>query len=115
MKRILTIALTLLMLSACGAPAEQPISQAELVSPGPETGSVKTAADENGYLIPSSWSEETVNDGSFGYVTKDAGLDLSDDFTVCGGYLVTAERDPEAGTVTFTRRTLTANGTIRAE
>ena len=73
MKRLTAILLSiaLLALCACGAKNERASSAKPTASPPP---TVSAAENEAGYIIPSAWTENSVNDGAWGYVTATAEL-----------------------------------------
>lgn len=69
MKRLTSLILALLwLLSACGAPTES--ASAESVAAESVEPTIYSAA-EDGYVVPESWKEVSVDDGTWGYVTSE--------------------------------------------
>lgn len=105
MKRLTAIGLSLaLLLCACGAPSESaaapsvPASTAAPVAPASE--------NEAGYIIPIDWNEQSINDGTWGYVTAAAelpGEGVCDISHVHAGYLVRKDRDQDTAVTTLTQ------------
>ena len=69
MKRFASLTLALLwLLSACGAPTES--ASAESVAAESVVPTIYSAA-KDGYIVPESWKEVSVDDGTWGYVTSE--------------------------------------------
>ena len=113
MKRISIFLSVILLLTLCGCGEQpEPISGAELVSPAPsEVPAVEIDENAYGYLIPSSWTENSVNDESWGYVTQEAEPGLN--ATRQGDILVAQSYDEEARLPVILRYDLDGNETAR--
>lgn len=101
MKRLTAILLSialLLTLCACGAKNESASSAGPTASAPPE---VSTVENEAGYVIPSAWTETSINDGTWGYVTAAADL-TPGSYTIGSNCLLSREQDPETGVTTLT-------------
>lgn len=105
MKRTLLILLStalLLGLCACGGPeASGSASGGGMPSGSMDVG--PAAENDQGYVIPASWQEDSINDGNYGYVTAAAELGISGDISFQDGSLVTLVRDQETQMTTLTR------------
>ena len=104
MKRFLAVflAAALMALGGCGAPAERASSSASAPSPT----AAPTLETDSGYVIPAAWTEDSINDGTWGYVTQGADLPCGEGFSIEDGYLVSIDRDLDAGETTLVRCTL---------
>lgn len=108
MKRTVLILLCLVLLlglCACG----EPEGSVSMGSDGVQSGSMDMGpASENdqGYVVPANWQEDSIDDGTYGYVTAAAELGLSGNVSFQDGYLVTLVCDQESQMTTLTRYTL---------
>jgi hypothetical protein len=91
MKRFLSLLLVLALLGLCGCGEAAESASMSQVQPAPSLGELTL---EDGYIIPYDWTETSINDGTWGYVT--AGTGLSGDYSIRDGYL-TAEETVEDG------------------
>jgi ABC-type glycerol-3-phosphate transport system substrate-binding protein len=91
MKRLLSLILVLALLGLCGCGEAAESARVSQAQPAPSLGELTI---EDGYIIPSAWTETSINDGTWGYVT--AGTGLSGDYSIQNGYL-TAEETVEDG------------------
>jgi ABC-type glycerol-3-phosphate transport system substrate-binding protein len=103
MKRIVAIILALaLLLCGCGGAAA---SSGAVASTAATEAPISIQETDDGYVVPSAWTEASVNDGTWGYVT--AAADFSGDYTPEGDHLVSSVRDADAGITTITQLALT--------
>lgn len=115
MKRLTAILLSialLLTLCACGAKNESASSAGPTASAPPE---VSTVENEAGYVIPSAWTETSINDGTWGYVTAAAELPTDASYGLQDDYLVAQEVDQETKINTISRCTLNGTELCRVE
>ena len=107
MKRALSVLLSLALLlglCACGVPKES----ADAARQPSHSGSMDVdpaAPNSDGYVIPANWTENSINDGTWGYVTATADLDISGNVSLRDGYLVASVYDQESKNTTLTRYT----------
>lgn len=97
MKRTLSILLSfslLLALVGCSSPG----SSVESVSSAPPAVSVEENAA--GYVVPAAWTELSINDGTWGYVTAASELPSAN---YQDGYLIRQDYDEESQVTTLTR------------
>lgn len=100
MKRTLSILLivsVLLALAGCGGPG----SSAEVVPTAVPVVSVAQTSD--GYIVPAAWTEDSINDGTWGYVTAASELPSAN---YQDGYLIAQDYNDETQYTTLTRYTL---------
>jgi hypothetical protein len=91
MKRFLSLILVLALLGLCGCGEAAESASLSQAQPAPSLGELTL---EDGYIIPAAWTETSINDGTWGYVTASTGL--SGDYSIQNGYL-TAEETVEDG------------------
>lgn len=105
MKRLTAIflsAVLLLALCACGAPDSASASSQEGQSASALSMDI-APAEENaaGYVVPAAWTESSINDGTWGYVTAAAELPADNGYRLQSGYLVSQETDQETNIITI--------------
>lgn len=102
MKRTLSILLivsVLLALTGCGGPGSS-VESAPSAAPA-----VSASENASGYVVPANWTENSVNDGTWGYVTAAADLDIPGNVSLLDGLLVAQVYDQESQNTTLARYT----------
>ena len=102
MRRLLAVLLAVslvLAMAGCGGTEES----AHSAAPAPASAPEIPAETEGGYVIPTAWTEDSINDGTWGYVTQGAELPCGDGFSIENGYLVSQSRDMDTGETTLIR------------
>jgi ABC-type glycerol-3-phosphate transport system substrate-binding protein len=105
MKRIFALFLSaalLLGLAACGA--QETVASAVTAEPAKSVPTAEPALAEeiNGYLLPTSWTENSMNDGTWGYLTAEFEVPADGSYGVDGAGLMAQAED--AGVTTLIRR-----------
>ena len=116
MKRLSAMLLSmalLLSLGGCGSPADAGSSEATASTAAPAPASAVENAD--GYVIPAVWTETSLNDGTWGYVTQAAELPADGNYEVEDGYLVGRSNAMDTKVTTLIRCTLTGEELCRVE
>ena len=117
MKQFLSILLSLALLASLCACGGEPSTSDSAIPAAPESMAPESPAapqKTGGYIIPASWTETSINDGAWGYVTSAAEEDPDGEFSRQGPYLVHHESDPKTGTQLIIRRDLDGNELDRA-
>ena len=110
MKRILSLLLIfclLLPLTACDSD--------EVASPGSSgipAGIVTFQEDASGYIIPTAWARDSINDGTWGYVTAQSSIP-DGNWNVENGYLTCWEADFSSRTESLIKMSLTGEELCR--
>lgn len=99
MKRIITMLSLLALLLGLWGCSSQTAESAAVSDPQPSYGDVVQATEVNGYFIPDTWTENSINNGTIGYVTADAGLPNG---TLNGNY-IDQQSHQEDGSIHFVR------------
>lgn len=92
----------LLSMTGCGGT----VDRASSAVPAPAPASEPPAKTDAGYLIPPSWTENSINDGTWGYVTQGAELPCGEGFSIENSGLTYLSRDMDTGETTLIRCTL---------
>lgn len=107
MKRTLSVLLSLaLLLGLCACGVSEKSAGASRQPPHSGSMDVDSAVpNSDGYVIPANWTETSINDGTWGYVTATADLDISGNVSLQDGYLVASVYDQESQNTTLARYT----------
>ena len=114
MKRTVSILLImslLLCFAACGEREGSDVTSSHSAEPSP-AGMVTYQENAQGYVIPTAWAQDSINDGTWGYVTAQSGIP-DGVWSMENGYFTCRRVDVEGGTDTLLKISITGEELCR--